>query len=402
MPLQDNTLHLSITDQITSRTYITRLLLFPFPDPAHASLATTALHTSLTATLHQHPILAGTLHLDPHTNRLVAHYPQLITPAHASLIFNISTTHISNPLLDFHTLQTAHFPPAHLPSQIFCPALLHNHPSLDDPLADGILRFDKGPVPVMAAQVTFIPGGLALSVYVLHSIVDGYGATRVCEAWARNIHALGGGGGYIDPSLARRALDALATDPGVVPWCPERRLLAPGEVERGMRVPPYRVQAEILRFRFVVISKLKADLARRVGTRVSPFVAIAALLQTHIAHARRAILDEHRITTTTLGVAVQHRACLGMRRGELGNCCVGAMATSPIPNAGSIAVQCVLPAVLAITHALGEIDRAWVLRRLAFLSHISHPQEVTSVYRVGNGPDLYITNLMHFGADTMW
>jgi hypothetical protein len=83
---------------------------------------------------------------------------------------------------NFHDLENQHFDPSLFPPSAFCPALLPHHPGLDegDAYATGLTTFQNQiPLPVMAAQATFIREGMVLSVWTHHCVADGAEAKNI-------------------------------------------------------------------------------------------------------------------------------------------------------------------------------------------------------------------------------
>ncbi|KAF1972889.1 hypothetical protein BU23DRAFT_390486, partial [Bimuria novae-zelandiae CBS 107.79] len=163
------------------RMHIRQLLFSEFSDPALAQDAAKALRTGLTRTMQQFPFLAGSLRLaDAKMDRVSLQYPDSISDGVIDQIFTVSYDQVENPDLEFAKMETAGFLPLPIWGDVFCPKLLRSYPGLEDEFAVRLVSFNKGvPVPVLAAQATFVRGGLVLSVYAHHSAIDGTGLAIV-------------------------------------------------------------------------------------------------------------------------------------------------------------------------------------------------------------------------------
>ena len=100
---------------------------------------------------------------------------------------------VTNPEFQYEFLAKQYFSPNLLPACVFCP----KHPGLDDGdlYAERMTSFcsgkgEKGRLPAFACQATFIPGGLVLSVWFYHAIVDGAGNARILVVWSTAVRAL--------------------------------------------------------------------------------------------------------------------------------------------------------------------------------------------------------------------
>ncbi|KAF1918816.1 hypothetical protein BDU57DRAFT_440463, partial [Ampelomyces quisqualis] len=176
-------LYLSIIDQTVFRQYLRHLFIFPFKDISYAVDALHNLRTGLSRTLQQYPFLAGTVKVaDASSGVLKATYPEPIRQDYGDIMLSTSHALAANAKFDYYTLEKAGFPPAMLPAFAFCPIGLRNHAGLDDPYAKLGASAAKGyRIPIMCAQATFIPGGLVLSVYAHHSVVDGGAVDKIYE-----------------------------------------------------------------------------------------------------------------------------------------------------------------------------------------------------------------------------
>lgn len=415
-------LYLSILDQTILRVYVRHLLIFPFPDPSHADTATDALQAGFAAVLHQIPFLAGTIEqLDPQSGRLALRYYEHIPLELVSRIFS-KNSHLSTNLnFDYEVLRKEGAPPLRLPSDVFCPNLLKRHPGLDDPFAEGITSFTKGrPIPVFAAQANFIPGGLILSVYAHHSVLDGTGILRLYQIWSEHVSSRSRGKEKSESLLSsplsatsmqnidmeRRALDALASPSSSI-RCPEVRY--PGTLTNAptLRNIPYKLTPKILIFPASTISDLSTSLSSISNVRISTFTALAALLWGHITSARSSSLAENGIRETTLGIAVDHRRNLGppFTQSYLGNCTTGMITSLPtctLISPQPITAEHLAPVALNISQSISSVNFDWFRARLSYYSRTPNLATHSLNLNLTNGPDLFITSWMHMGADCEW
>jgi hypothetical protein len=207
-------LYLSVIDQTICRQYCRHLLIFPLPNSSLANDALWQLRTGLPLTIQQLPFLAGTLLVpDVSTGIMQATYPDPVQPDCGDISLIASHDFAKNPEFAYETMEAEGFPAAMLPAYAFCPTSLRNHPGLDDPYAQTSAKATKGiAVPVMGAQATLIPGGMVLSVYIHHSVMDGVGFDKLYELWGTHVRNFQDGKHSSPPqdcSSPRRALDAM-------------------------------------------------------------------------------------------------------------------------------------------------------------------------------------------------
>lgn len=180
------TLDLTRLDHAVLRVYVRQLLIFPFPDAILREEAGVVLAAGLLATFKQFPFLAGTVEqTDSTIGALVVRYPKTIE---LKLVSKLLTTNVLDEAeLNYECLANAGIPPVGLPADDLCPFAMRSHPGIDDKYAEVLTTFEKGqPVPVFAAQMNFIAGGLILSAYTHHSVVDGTGIAKIYQVWSEN------------------------------------------------------------------------------------------------------------------------------------------------------------------------------------------------------------------------
>jgi hypothetical protein len=414
-------LHLSVVDQSVYRQYIRHLHIFPFPDFAYVDEALHALRTGLSSTLRQYPFLAGTLKVpDPSTGLLKATYPNPISPDYGDVMLTASFALAANSKFDYCALEEAGFPPAMLPAYAFCPLELRNHAGLDDPYAETSAGAAKGyRIPIMCAQATFIPGGLVLSVYAHHSVVDGGAMIKVYEVWSDHVKGLQDGSKKTEMldrmwncqfSIERRRLDDMADSNTFwpVPHCPELATVLTKKPVIPLHPTPYDVKAKILTFPASYISSLRSSLQSLTPIKISTFTTIAALLWTHITRARSTFLLNAGFTSTTVGTLVNLRTRSGsaLSPSYMGNAALYATTDLPIATMTThdspSTPRHLLPVALALATTLKSVSAPWLSRRVQYLQPIPDPSTVTNAFTYVNGPYLIINSWQFQGADCEW
>lgn len=257
-----------------------------------AEAALQHLHARLSLTIQELPFLAGTVMVhDLSTGILKATYRDPPCSDQGDIILEASHASATDSRYNYETIRAAGFPPAMLPASAFCPIGLKNHPGLDDAYAhkrDSATATKGVPVPVMRAQATFIPGGLVLSVYTHHSVIDGAGSDTICRIWASGDNGEKGNctdrssanGEVIDPSASRRAIDAMTalSTSNAPPQCRELTTLDKRRAVAPLRPEPYSVVARIISLSASVISRVRSELQAQTPTRISTVVALMSLL----------------------------------------------------------------------------------------------------------------------------
>ncbi|KAF2993020.1 hypothetical protein E8E13_001098 [Curvularia kusanoi] len=406
-----NVLRLSRLDQTVLRVYVRQLLIFPLSEPGLREDAQTVLAAGLTATLKQFPFLAGTVEVtDISAGTLDVQYPKRIDKETVSRIFTVNEQSLE--ALDYKILREAGFPPSRLPADILCPTALISHPGMDDQYAEVLTTFAKGkPIPVFAAQLNFIRGGLIISTHTHHSVVDGTGIAKIYSVWSGWTRSWNNKLIYpeqVHPAVLnshRSVLDHLAADAKPMKLPEFRSPNDPGNAP--MRNPPYRLSAKLLVFPAATIAELAASLSATTNVRISSFTALCALVWCQVTNARREAMIKSGIGKTTLGIAVDHRKRVGQVLPDdyLGNCANGmiiSLQLSEIPAASNMNAEHIAPAALALSRNLGEVNLDWFRARLLELSK----REISTKWILNldtqNGPDIFITSWQHIGADDAW
>jgi hypothetical protein len=192
--MAENNLHLSVKDQNSARCYTQTLQIFPFPDEHHIDTAVQTLSEALRFTLAKFPFLAGTIGPadTEDTGRLSLRYPTEGVDLQRTGLF--ASRKLSGNEYTYAQLKEAGMPPSAFQGSDFCPDVLRNRkPAIPDN-AEGIMPCTHQ-TPVLAVQAFFIPGGLVLSIYVQHSVLDCCGISTLWKNFAENVQRVNNGGG---------------------------------------------------------------------------------------------------------------------------------------------------------------------------------------------------------------
>jgi hypothetical protein len=418
------------------RVYGRYYIIFPFPDISRAHAAKEALHTGFKEVLRRFPYLAGSVDIpDPSTELLRVRYPDPIDlEAEARRIFTVSYDDAQH---DYKSLARREFSPDELPATIFCPNELKHHAGLgEDAYAEKMTSLQKGPIPVFASQATFIPGGLVVSAWFHHAVIDGTGNRRIQEIWSDAVRALSTQQNELppvhpparlyrvpsysdqlhplnelvkqwneipDPSSARQALATLVQQADAAGQSTDT-LTTPMTKRYELRKGPDRgsnkVVAEMFRLSSPGINNLRNELSDKTGKRVSHFTALAAIIWANVVRARSASMTASGNTQSTLAVVVDLRKFLPAPFSSpdyLGNLVLSAM-----PTLNHDGVPASLEGLTAkITDALHAINATWAVTQIN--SVLNNPTEAQhSLLKFSKGPDLYITSWQHLGANNKW
>lgn len=182
-----DTLHLSTQDQNTVRVYTQTLTIFPFRKWSLADTAIKALNEGLRAALVKFPFLAGTLSLSASgSGKLTLTYPTEIRDTHMNDYFAWKT--ISDFPYTYDQLKRDGMPPSAFKAETFRPDALLKYPGVQAD-GEGIVDFQTSDAPVMRVQANFIPGGLVLSIYAHHSVMDCAGVANFFQEFGKHVSA---------------------------------------------------------------------------------------------------------------------------------------------------------------------------------------------------------------------
>lgn len=403
------------------RMYVRNLLIFEFKDPRYLEDAARALQAGFAATIREIPILAGKIRLsDPQAGEIALQYPEDISDELIKELFTVSDGELNSPDLEYATMEKAGFPPVSTWREYFCPKILRSHPGLDDEYATGPISFQKGQaVPALAAQATFIRGGLVLSVYSHHSVIDGSGIAKVYKSWSehtkkqnltpsarsperpKTLHT--------DLDAQRQLIDKIAATSNTVE-CPEVRFPGAPRSAPPLRPEPYELASKIFVFPEATINNLVQTLTSKLSRRVSNFVALVSLVWANVTIVRSDTLTGNEIRNIKLGMAFDHRRSFGQefKDSYLGNCVTEVQASCDVSrmisrvSEDSMSGEQLAPVALAILTKLDSIDLDWLKPRLKLFSQTPNSWQLRADADEKNGPDLFVTSWMHIGTNCTW
>ncbi|KAF1928513.1 uncharacterized protein M421DRAFT_420399 [Didymella exigua CBS 183.55] len=312
--------HLSFLDQNNVRVYTQTLCIFPFPDQNNAEAAIRALDDGLRLTLQRFPFLAGMLSLvDNRSGRLQLQYPvNVMNRAATEGLFSAKQISIGDFNRPYEELKRAGMPPSAFKSTTFLPDDFSNYPAVPAS-GEGICSFELGEAPAMRVQACFIPGGLVLSIYVHHSVLDFHGISTFWESFSANVSYVARTHGSRDldqvplsiadyQSSLRVKLDERVSYKGTQE--PTADCYCKGSYKYKKTLPD---DTECTQRLFV----LPAARIREYRERLRPYLpasspptlcnVLAALVWTHVTRARGTRLLEHGLAQTNCGIATDLR-----------------------------------------------------------------------------------------------
>ncbi|CAI6337980.1 unnamed protein product [Periconia digitata] len=435
---EHNTLYLSTLDQNNVRVYIQTLLLFPFPDGNQMEAAITALDQGLKETLKIFPFLAGTLKL-AELGKLRLTYPTQVPDPRAAGIFAIKKVDLGD---DFpHTyeeLKQQGMPPSAFMPEIFCPDDLADkkkYPYMPAH-AEGIVDCDKVAVPALRVQANFIPGGLVLSTYCHHTVMDCSGVNRFWKYYAREISKISHfqqdkprtREGEIqdeelpdrtDESEQRRALDRrIRPPPGGTRA--DAEAYCKGTYSYDQTLPedtPCSLSYFVIPYKRMVEYRDKLSRHFPGPQRLTICNLLAALVWIHVTRARAKRLNlACQEQQTRIGVATDLRRRSHPEHPEvseeitkskeyMGNMALfstGKMKIADIVTEDCVTERTVVQTIRKIQQTINKVNEDWVLQHLAFFNSIEKIEDTECALGFKFGLDIYITSWMNFGGDIEW
>ncbi|KAH7125089.1 transferase family-domain-containing protein [Dendryphion nanum] len=406
-----NTLHLSVFDQNIARVFTQILHIFPFPDGSQNEDATRALEAGLQATLCSFPFLAGTIQpADPETGKLSLEYSSDVPNVRTARLFSFSSIPPSQDYpYTYEQLKRDGMPQRAFTGEMFCPHVLRDYPGIPKD-AEGIMD-SKHPVPALAVEAFFIPGGLVLSTYFHHSVCDGSGKNEFWKQFAAHVYAQRPGrslpclGNIPNQSELRLQMDRSIPvfEKPPVSDCygmPDYQKTLPDGVSCASRI--FVISADRIR---AVRDELKHSV--KTVTPLTRCNVLSALIWIHVTRARRARLTKYGYDDTSLGIAVDLRKRLSppLSPSYMGNMALMAKATETIAKYGQedrVTCTTIIPAIKEINRAISSVNNMWVQRHLGYFASNKRITNTEIKLRFHRGPDLYITSWMHFGAEFEW
>ncbi|KAF2736447.1 hypothetical protein EJ04DRAFT_489965 [Polyplosphaeria fusca] len=413
-------LHLAIPDQRVARSFVQTVCIFEFPDPSCIDEAFEALQGGLLDVLAAFPFLAGALGPEDENGELKLEYPVEVTQAHVQAIMTREI--LTDEKYAYATLAKNNMPTSTFVGQVFAPRSLREHPDIPDDV-EGIISFKDVIVPPLGIGAIFIPGGLCISTYTHHSVMDGTGRSNFLRQFAQSVSKIAkpdkaDNVDKVDSPLtpcmsseARMGLDKLIPlhSPGQTP--PTAEVYGDGTLEYKKTLAEntpcsgkiFTIEADKIR------SYRDALVAGGVKTerQISIFSILAALVWIHVTRARYPHLEDYRDGDTSIAIAVDLRKRMvdPIGEGYVGNLALGTKATMSIPfiTAEEIVTEkTIIAAIQAIAHSIAKIDEAWIDRHLRFLRPRGPITDTELHMKHRFGPDLYMTSWMNQQVYEEW
>jgi hypothetical protein len=169
-------------------------------------------------TLQRFPFLAGTLSLANHeSGHLTLEYPTEITDDDMSKLLRSKQIPYNEETFPhtYEQLRRDGMPSSAFHAEMFVPDDFKEFAGIPE-FGEGQVDFTKSDAPAMRLQACFISGGLVLSMYIHHSILDCSGVTTFWTAFAANVSRASGMRGLDEDEEYRMIhiypLTKLATD----------------------------------------------------------------------------------------------------------------------------------------------------------------------------------------------
>lgn len=169
------------------------LTIFKFPDQTEAEAAIKALTDGLRLTLRRFPFLAGTLSLiDQEAGKLGLNYPTQITDEDLHKLLQHKQIPCDEKFpYTYEQLRRDGMPSSAFHAAMFVPDDFVDFPGIPE-FGEGQVDFNVSDAPVMRLQACFIPGGLVLSMYIHHSVLDFSGNATFWTAFSANVSKVSG------------------------------------------------------------------------------------------------------------------------------------------------------------------------------------------------------------------
>ncbi|KAF2709392.1 hypothetical protein K504DRAFT_273448 [Pleomassaria siparia CBS 279.74] len=400
-------LHLSIIDQNTVRVYIPIFPIFPFPDSNQAESAIKGLVDGLQVTLASFPFLAGSIRLaDSESGKLSLTYATEITDVQRSGLLTSKQLSPDDYPCTYEELKREGMPPSAITGSIFCPDNIRNLPGLDD--GNGFVDFTKTDAPAMSIQLTFIPGGLILGIYIHHVVMDFSGMNEFWEYWAQSVKGGMQGSPLLVPdssshSQLRRQIDVRAVQ--------HTRTMNTDLMSYRDGPPDYvknlRDDAPCSHRLFVIsaerIRKFRDALEEQFNMKITICNIITALFWIHVTRARSSRLRSNKQSSIGIATNLRGRIMPRLDKTYTGNMALCTKATLPIDELTAQDQdnnEIMIRAVKEVQEAVARVDDDWVNDHVSFFHSIEPITNTEIALQFRFGPDLYITSWMHAGILT--
>ncbi|KAI1769864.1 hypothetical protein F4818DRAFT_450745 [Hypoxylon cercidicola] len=400
---------LSVWNQSAPRVYICVVLCFPC-DSHRRQDAIHHIEAALKRLARERPVFAGRLQASSNSGSVSLHRsPLQDIPFEVLPASETSQQHYAQ-------MRDDGFPPS-----------TFVHPRFGVP---GAMNSGLEPIPVSKVQAEFPPGGLLLSIFLHHGLVDG-GSLRVfleCfGAQTRNIPVdLPSEQTFpMSHSRGRKGLiyeHDVSTFKGLLARCPEYTLLGdlsgptqPRLLKTGLAMSNIEKVGKIFVFSNKRLQELRELIQSRNGTAEPPsaYTSLAALSFAHIIKSRVAAenkkrslpeVEPRRNAMLWNSVNWRTRAFQGATDNYFGNAALPAVTKASMTQ---LLAACddddelarLVPLVKA---SIDAVDQEYVSQRFAMLSEVPDPRLIGVNYDPRVPETLAFNTWRHFGADVEW
>ncbi|KAI0397545.1 hypothetical protein F5Y17DRAFT_347860 [Xylariaceae sp. FL0594] len=402
---------LSVFNQCSPRGYICIVLCFPCLDNQRETAAE-HLRASVKELAKEHPLFAGRLQNSSQGKVVIKRSPLYDIP------FDVRDAE-DKEMEDYEKLKNAGFPPG-----------MFIRPRYGIP---GLVDSKSTSLPVSKVDVTFIHGGLFLSIFLQHAITDG-GSLRVfLEAFGnktRNMstRSLPSEQRLRFPKLKLQKIggpkqpldDCETVFKRLVASCPEYATLPdlsgptqPRMQEKGLPIPDIKRVGKIFVFTTERLQELRELMQRLNGPESNlptAYMSLATLIFAHVTKARSE--TEPQLTgieaapTASLWNSVnwRPRAFLGATTNYFGNAVLPVVTRASREEVGAACDDDGRLAQLmpVVKKSIDVVDEEYVRLRMAMMSQAPDPRMVGVNYDPRSPESLCVNTWRHFGADVEW
>lgn len=397
---------LSVWNQSAPRVYICVVLCFPC-DNHRRQDAIHHIESALKRLARERPVFAGRLQASSNSGSVSLHrsplqdIPFQVLPASESC------------QREYSRLRDDGFPPG---------TFVHSRFG-----ASGSMSSNLESIPVSKVQAEFPPGGLLLSIFLHHGLVDG-GSLRVfleCFAAQTRNTPINLPSDQTFPIINTRGrrgpihMHDVSTFRGLLARCPEYTMLGdlsgptqPRLLKTGMSMARIEKVGKIFVFTNQKLQELRELIQSRNGTTDPPsaYTSLAALAFAHITRSRVTAekylpgVQPRRVAMLWNSVNWRTRAFQGATENYFGNAALPAVTKASM---GQLTAACTDDNELArlvplIKASIDAVDQEYVSRRLAMLSEAPDPRLVGVNYDPRMSEVLAFNTWRHFGADVEW
>ncbi|KAI1081015.1 hypothetical protein F5B20DRAFT_87350 [Whalleya microplaca] len=396
---------LSVWNQSAPRVYICVVLCFPCDSQLQGDAAR-HIELSLKRLARERPVFAGRLRASSNGGVSLHRSPLLEIP------FQVLTTDEASEQ-DYERMRDEGFPPS-----IFV------HPRFG---VSGSISPGLDSVPVSKVQAVFPKGGLMLSIFLHHGLVDG-GSLRVfLECFAaqtrRTLVDLPSEQAFpmLDSRNCRNPahIHSVSAFRGLMARCPEFTMLPdlsgptqPRLLKTGMAMRHIEKTGKIFVFSHERLQELRELIRSRNHTSEPPtaYTSLAALAFAHITKSRVAAekylpgVRPRPVATLWNSVNWRTRAFQDAAAKYFGNAALPAVTEASITQ---LAAACdddekLAQLVPLVKQSIDAVNEEYVSRRLAMLSEAPDPRLVGVNYDPRMPEVLAFNTWRHFGADIEW